>query len=337
MLRAQARVDTGAIERNCARLAALGAAVRGGEGERLRPWRGRGRAGGAARRRGVAGGGDRGRGGGAARRRARRTAAGHGRAARRRSCRVALEADADVVAWRRGLRRAAARARRACTSSSTPGWAGSARAIPRRPRAVAAAAGRRGWPGAMTHFATADDDPAFMAEQLERFLPWADSLGVMRHAANSAGGAARARRAAGHDPLRDRDLRHGPVPPRPGRPRARARARAGQLRRRGQARAGGGEHRLRPPVHRRARHLDRDDPDRLRRRGPPRAHRAGPRSSSAAAASRSPARSRWTTSPSTSATSRSSAAPRRSCSAPAAPSGSWPRTGRPRSARSTTR
>ena len=38
----------------------------------------------------------------------------------------------------------------------------------------------------MTHFATADDDPAFMAQQLERFLPWADSLGVMRHAANSA-------------------------------------------------------------------------------------------------------------------------------------------------------
>jgi alanine racemase len=45
--------------------------------------------------------------------------------------------------------------------------------------------------GAMTHFATADDDPAFMREQLARFLPWADALrerfpGVIRHAANSA-------------------------------------------------------------------------------------------------------------------------------------------------------
>ena len=39
----------------------------------------------------------------------------------------------------------------------------------------------------MTHFATSDDDPAFMHEQLERFVPWADQFGVMRHAANSAG------------------------------------------------------------------------------------------------------------------------------------------------------
>jgi alanine racemase len=51
---------------------------------------------------------------------------------------------------------------------------------------VAAAAGGR-LAGAMTHFATADDDPEFMELQLERFLPWADSLGVPRHAANSAG------------------------------------------------------------------------------------------------------------------------------------------------------
>jgi alanine racemase len=40
--------------------------------------------------------------------------------------------------------------------------------------------------GVMTHFATADDDPEFMAEQLARFVPWADQFGVMRHAANSA-------------------------------------------------------------------------------------------------------------------------------------------------------
>jgi alanine racemase len=45
--------------------------------------------------------------------------------------------------------------------------------------------------GAMTHFATADDDPEFMREQLARFAPWAqtvrDSFGdVLVHAANSA-------------------------------------------------------------------------------------------------------------------------------------------------------
>jgi len=40
--------------------------------------------------------------------------------------------------------------------------------------------------GVMTHFATSDDDPEFMAEQLDRFIPWADRFGVMRHAANSA-------------------------------------------------------------------------------------------------------------------------------------------------------
>jgi alanine racemase len=45
--------------------------------------------------------------------------------------------------------------------------------------------------GAMTHFATADDDADFMREQLARFLPWADGLqerhpGIVRHAANSA-------------------------------------------------------------------------------------------------------------------------------------------------------
>ena len=51
--------------------------------------------------------------------------------------------------------------------------------------AVRAAPGLR-LAGAMTHFATADDDPAFVAEQLARFLPWADAQGTLRHAANSA-------------------------------------------------------------------------------------------------------------------------------------------------------
>jgi alanine racemase len=45
--------------------------------------------------------------------------------------------------------------------------------------------------GAMTHFATADDDPDFMARQLHAFAPWAETVrdefpGVLLHAANSA-------------------------------------------------------------------------------------------------------------------------------------------------------
>jgi alanine racemase len=40
--------------------------------------------------------------------------------------------------------------------------------------------------GLMTHFATADDDPEFMAEQLARFEAW-QPASAPRHAANSAG------------------------------------------------------------------------------------------------------------------------------------------------------
>ena len=45
--------------------------------------------------------------------------------------------------------------------------------------------------GAMTHFATADEDPEFLAQQLARFVPFAEKLralapGVVVHAANSA-------------------------------------------------------------------------------------------------------------------------------------------------------
>jgi alanine racemase len=65
--------------------------------------------------------------------------------------------------------------------------------------AVRAAPGLR-LAGVMTHFATADDDPVFMAAQLERFLPWADAQGVTRHAANSA--AALANPAARLDMIR---------------------------------------------------------------------------------------------------------------------------------------
>ena len=56
--------------------------------------------------------------------------------------------------------------------------------------AVAAADGLR-LAGAMTHFATADDDDAFVHEQLAAFRPWAAALadrhpGLLVHAANSA-------------------------------------------------------------------------------------------------------------------------------------------------------
>ena len=52
--------------------------------------------------------------------------------------------------------------------------------------------------GAMTHFATADDDPEFMREQLARFLAW--DIDAPRHAANSA--AALAEPAARLDMIR---------------------------------------------------------------------------------------------------------------------------------------
>jgi alanine racemase len=52
-----------------------------------------------------------------------------------------------------------------------------------------AAAPRLRLAGLMTHFATADDDPAFAREQLARFVDWVGPLrapGVLLHAANSA-------------------------------------------------------------------------------------------------------------------------------------------------------
>jgi len=60
-------------------------------------------------------------------------------------------------------------------------------------RVAAAVAGAPGLrlAGAMTHFATADDDPGFLAEQLAVFTPWARAVeaahpGLLVHAANSA-------------------------------------------------------------------------------------------------------------------------------------------------------
>jgi alanine racemase len=104
---------------------------------------------------------------------------------------IALAARADVVAWREGFVKAiGARARdigvhvKLDTGMGRLGTRDPLEAT-RVAEAITATPGLR-LAGAMTHFATADDDPRFMAEQLARFTPWADSLGTMRHAANSA-------------------------------------------------------------------------------------------------------------------------------------------------------
>ncbi len=114
---------------------------------------------------------------------------------------TALEADADVVAWREGFVAAVA-ARRG--SGVPPARvhvkldSGMGRLGTRDPaeadrvaQAIASALGLE-LTGAMTHFATADDlgDP-FFAEQLARFEPWAMALkaahpSIVVHAANSA-------------------------------------------------------------------------------------------------------------------------------------------------------
>ena len=99
--------------------------------------------------------------------------------------RVALEADADVVAWREAFVDGLPASARVHVKLDT-GMGRLGTRDPAEAERVAAAAGSR-LVGVMTHFATSDDDPAFMHEQLERFVPWADQFGVMRHAANSAG------------------------------------------------------------------------------------------------------------------------------------------------------
>ena len=113
---------------------------------------------------------------------------------------IALAARADVVAWREDFVAAIA----AAAADEPVGVhvkldTGMGRLGTRDPaeatavaRAVAAAAPRLRLAGAMTHFATADDDdPAFMREQLSAFVAWADPLraefpGIMLHVANSA-------------------------------------------------------------------------------------------------------------------------------------------------------
>ncbi len=107
--------------------------------------------------------------------------------------REATAAGADVVAWSRE-----------CVAALAPGTgvhvkldSGMGRLGTRDPGealGVAEAVLARGdlrLAGAMTHFATADDDPGFVREQLDAFAPWAARVrelapDVLVHAANSA-------------------------------------------------------------------------------------------------------------------------------------------------------
>ena len=192
-VRALARIDAGAIERNCARLAALAAPARlcavvkaGGYGHGALTAARAARAGGATC---VA-------------------VATAGEAAELRAGGIAgpilvmgalspeeldlaVESAAGVVAWREDFAAACGRYPgrldvhvKLDTGMGRLGTRDPAEAT----RVAEAIRGEDGLrlAGAMTHFATADDDPEFMREQLARFLPWADTLGVPRHAANSA-------------------------------------------------------------------------------------------------------------------------------------------------------
>ena len=196
MVRALARVDLGAIERNCARLAAAAAPARlcavvkaDGYGHGAVPVARAAQAGGAVWL-AVA----------AASEAAELRAAGVGGpllvmgALSDSELDVAVAAGADVVAWCEDfVHKVAARGRQ--TGVHVKLDTGMGRLGTRDPEeatrtadAVEAAGLRLA--GAMTHFATADeDDDAFMRHQLAAFDPWARTLadrGALVHAANSA-------------------------------------------------------------------------------------------------------------------------------------------------------
>jgi alanine racemase len=200
MLRALARVDAGAIERNCARLAAVAApavlcAVVKADGY------GHGAV--VAARAALRGGASLIATATAEEAAALRAADIEGPllvlgALTAEELSVALAARADVVAWREAFVAAlAAHPDAAGAGVHVKLDTGMGRLGTRDPEeatrvaeAVAAAAPLR-LAGLMTHFATADDDQEFLAEQLAAFTPWADALaarhpGAVRHAANSA-------------------------------------------------------------------------------------------------------------------------------------------------------
>jgi alanine racemase len=113
---------------------------------------------------------------------------------------VALEARADLVAWDRrfvtDVRRLASSAGpvrmhvKLDTGMGRLGTRDVAEAVAVA-ELIAAAPGALELVGAMTHFATADDDPEFLERQLDEFAPFAEQLhrlrpGIVAHAANSA-------------------------------------------------------------------------------------------------------------------------------------------------------
>jgi alanine racemase len=194
MLRALARVDLGAIERNVARLASVAApavmcaVVKGdGYGHGMVPAARAAQAGGASWLAVAT----------AEEARGLRTAGIDGPvlvmgALSPEELEVALAARADVVAWREAFVAALPAGTRVHVKlDSGMGRLGTRDPDEATRVAEAVAAGGLELVGAMTHFATADDDPAFVADQLAVFTPWAEALkaahpGVLVHAANSA-------------------------------------------------------------------------------------------------------------------------------------------------------
>jgi alanine racemase len=187
-LRAQARIDTGAIERNCARLAALAplCAVVKADGY------GHGAA--VAARAALRGGATMLAVATANEAAGLRAAGIGGRvlvmgALSPEELGVALRAGAEVVAWREAFVDAVAAGGGEPAGVHVKLDTGMGRLGTRDPAEatrVVEAVRARGLrlAGAMTHFATADDDPAFMREQLRRFEAW--DVDAPRHAANSA-------------------------------------------------------------------------------------------------------------------------------------------------------
>ncbi len=186
-LRAQARVDLGAIERNCARLASVAAPAglcavvkADGYGHGAVPAARAARAGGAEWL-AVATAGEA---------HALRAAGLEGPllvmgALSPEELEIALAARADVVAWREAFVAALPADARIHVKLDT-GMGRLGTRDPDEASRVVEAAGDR-LAGLMTHFATADEaDDAFLREQLAAFRAWAPEGGAPRHAANSA-------------------------------------------------------------------------------------------------------------------------------------------------------